>query len=315
MREVLGLLFAAAALSVSAGIAHSADWPKADVDNAIADVVVDMEASIGECLSQAGTSLDYSSKQIDLNGDGVNEIEVTIFPHQLGTGASVCFNRSGTSVYLLISDGKGGWSHHFGYGGLEYHQRPNGQFADVEITGPGFCFPIWRYHDGDYRAWKVCNEQAEIFADVASWIEGTAAPRDSGEDFGPVEQPDLGTIPYGAPDFFHNDSLMAMDHRRGVIVYQRPKKSIAGTVKPGMVVFKGEPWDQYDVKRGIRGTAYAFKKGCAPAPYPVSGGLFMSWHTVVLKGAAPVWAKKGCAIEGYSWKSPNAALKFESMID
>lgn len=317
MCRIFGVLFAATALSLSAGLASAADWSKAEVDAAVADLLVFEEDGVGECLAKAGTSLDYGAKQVDLNGDGINEIEVTTSARELGTGGSFCFGRVGSNVYLLIADGKGGWSREFGYdsAGLTYHPRADGQFADVEITGPGFCFPVWRYHEGEYRIWKVCDGQLEIFADVAPWIESGAAPRDAGEKLGPVEQPDLGGIAYGVPDFFHNDSLMGMDHRRGVITYQRPKKSIAGTIKPGMVVFKGEPWSQYDSQRTIKGTAYAFKKGCAPAPYPVSGGMYMSWHTVVLKGAAPIWAKTGCAIEDYSFKSPNAVLKFESMYD
>lgn len=306
-----------AAFIFSASIVSAADWPQAEVDKAVAFLAKTEEEGVGECVRGVGSSLEYDVKQVDLNGDGINELEITTSSDNKGDGGAGCFGRVGRHVYLLTSDGNGAWKSEFGFdsGEFVYHPRPNGQFSDIEITGPGFCFPIWRHHEGKYGIWKVCDGIVEVFADVVPWTLDIAVPRDSGENFGPIEQPDFGPVKYQAPDFDHNGSRMMMDHRNGTITYAKPKKSIAGSIKPGTVVFKGEPWDQYDTKRGIRGTAYVFKKGCEPAPYAVSGGLYGSWHTLVLKGAAPVRAKNGCAIEGYSMKSPNAVLKFESYMD
>jgi hypothetical protein len=69
--------------------------------------------------------------------------------------------------------------------------------------------------------------------------------------------------------FIHNDSRVWLFPKAGVIAYAEPKRSIAGTVKPGDILFRGR------IGTGeIAGTAYVFKAGCAPAPYPVSGSGF-----------------------------------------
>jgi hypothetical protein len=113
----------------------------------------------------------------------------------------------------------------------------------------------------------------------------------------------------------HNGSLMWHDENAGVIFYVEPKTSIAGTVAPGTVLFRGDPWvfSEYFETAGI---AYTFKKGCEPAPYEVSGKLESGRSSgspdyLVLRGAAPVRKKGGCEVVGYNADSPNAVLKFQ----
>lgn len=114
--------------------------------------------------------------------------------------------------------------------------------------------------------------------------------------------------------FDHNGSAMIVDPGAGTIVYRDPKKSIARTVKPGTLLFQADaPWDPYDDKAVIRGTAHVFKRGCPPAPYEVSGHQ-QGWHTLVLKGAAPVREKNGCRVLGYRMNG-NSVLQFESWGD
>ncbi|MBD9372899.1 hypothetical protein IB238_09745 [Rhizobium sp. ARZ01] len=114
--------------------------------------------------------------------------------------------------------------------------------------------------------------------------------------------------------FDHNGSAMNIDPSRGTIVYRDPKKSIAGTVKSGALLFKADaPWDPYDDKTIVKGTAYVFKKGCDPAPYEVSGRQ-QGWHTLVLKGVAPVRAKNSCKVIGHKMNG-NSTLKFVSWGD
>ncbi|MBY5918456.1 hypothetical protein HFO77_29120 [Rhizobium leguminosarum] len=108
---------------------------------------------------------------------------------------------------------------------------------------------------------------------------------------------------------------MAVNHVRGEIRYLRPKPSIAATIKPGTVLFKGKPWDQYDQNSGISGIAYLFKNGCPPAPYEVSGGFAPDWSRIVLHGPAPVRQKEGCEVVDYSEESPNATLVFDAQAD
>jgi hypothetical protein len=86
--------------------------------------------------------------------------------------------------------------------------------------------------------------------------------------------------------------------------YSRPKPSLeAAGVKEGAVLFEGD----YEGNR-IVGTAYAFKSGCAPAPYQVIG--MEQGSQIILRGPGPVRSKTGCDVIGYSAKSPHAELKF-----
>ena len=108
---------------------------------------------------------------------------------------------------------------------------------------------------------------------------------------------------YMGMNVVHNDSWMYYDQASSTIIYQEPKASISGSVKPGAVLFRG-----WIVPYGpMRGIAYTFKKGCPPAPYLVEGydqhGL-----ELILEGAAPI--RKGCDVVGYTKKSPHAKLVF-----
>lgn len=105
----------------------------------------------------------------------------------------------------------------------------------------------------------------------------------------------------------HNGSEMELTDTK--IIYSQPKASLRGVVKPGTVLVQGK-WN------GDRftGTAYAFKKGCAPAPYPVSGTKVEKpgQLDLVLRGAGPI--RKGCEVVGYSDKSPHTRLVFDQIM-
>ena len=102
----------------------------------------------------------------------------------------------------------------------------------------------------------------------------------------------------------HNGSAMAVNASAGYIVYARPKPGLAPTVSPGTMIYRGS----LATKGQIAGTAYAFKSGCAPAPYPVTGRV--EGTRIVLRGAGPV--REGCDVVGYSADSPHAVLTFTS---
>lgn len=302
--------------------AAAGDWPQSDVDKALS--IVREHESAEDCLKDMGSKVSYHVRQRDLNGDGVNELEVTAMPADLGNGQSACFARSGSTVHLLISDGAGGWNYQFGFDMAEptYH-RSNTDWPDVEFTGAGFCFPIWRHYEGAYGMWKVCDNGRLIYADAASWIKkGEAVPRNAGA--APTQSSKVGgqTGAYlhekdmSGAEFDHNGSLMAVDPKRGMIIYKKPKSSIRDVVKPGDVLFVAdEAWDMYEVDKPIGGTAWVFKKGCAPVGYRVEGGMRTSWHTIVLKGEAPVREKSSCEVAGLSKTSANAELKFDNVED
>lgn len=126
-----------------------------------------------------------------------------------------------------------------------------------------------------------------------------------------AEVVDLGKIDgasFGGYD--HNGSVMWTALNEGLIVYAEPKVSVRDVVKPGSVLFRGKPFLQGG---RLEGTAYAFKKGCPPAPYAVRGSYSRDNATITLRGAGPV--RQGCEVVGYSEKSPHAVLKFVSMMN
>jgi hypothetical protein len=107
----------------------------------------------------------------------------------------------------------------------------------------------------------------------------------------------------------HNGSVMWTAQSDGLIVYAEPRASIQDVVRKGSVLFRGNPFLQGE---RLEGTAYAFKKGCSPAPYAVRGGYSRDNSTITLRGAGPI--RKGCEVVGYSERSPHAVLKFKSMM-
>lgn len=105
----------------------------------------------------------------------------------------------------------------------------------------------------------------------------------------------------------HNGSWMTITKSGPnlYISYDEPRSGLS--VGRGTTLFQGSISGN-----AISGTAYTFKRGCAPAPYSVSGRLRRSGGSVgsiVLSGAAPV-RKGGCGVQGYSNNSSNARLVF-----
>jgi hypothetical protein len=94
--------------------------------------------------------LDYEAEVIDLNRDGAPEVFTMIHGTCLGGGAGVHMN-------LLIKGTDGRWHPQFGFPGIYtvLAARHLG-FPDIEISGPGFCFPIWRWDGGAYAIHKTC---------------------------------------------------------------------------------------------------------------------------------------------------------------
>ncbi|MCJ9749845.1 hypothetical protein MOV61_03835 [Neorhizobium sp. BETTINA12A] len=101
----------------------------------------------------------------------------------------------------------------------------------------------------------------------------------------------------------HNKSVMFNHQRQHIIVYAEPKQSLAGTVTEDTVLVRG--WEVPN--EWFSGIAYTYKKGCAPAPYLVSGHY--QGGNLTLLGRAPV--REGCNVVGYSDKGPNARLVFD----
>ncbi|MDE1991159.1 MAG: hypothetical protein KGI75_01585 [Rhizobiaceae bacterium] len=122
----------------------------------------------------------------------------------------------------------------------------------------------------------------------------------------PRQQPETKSTDSGV--FDHNGSAVLLEPVAGTISYIRPKPSIAGTVQTGTVLFRGAPFHN---KGRLTGTAYLFKRGCAPAPYHVEGGYNSAARAYVLSGNAPIRDRNSCNILGYTASSPNTRLVFK----
>jgi hypothetical protein len=112
----------------------------------------------------------------------------------------------------------------------------------------------------------------------------------------------------------HNGSHVWIDTDDGEITYSDPKPSLADVVKQGDVLFHGHihfPGSP-DSDKTTHGIAYAFKKGCPPAGYPVTGSWSADRDILTLRGPGPV--RSGCAVTGFSQSSPHSILKFVSMM-
>jgi hypothetical protein len=95
-------------------------------------------------------TLDYEAEVIDLNKDGQPEVFTMIHGLCLGGAA-------GVQVNLLIKDADGRWQPQFGFPGLyTLLETGNAGFPDIEIGGPGFCFPVWRWDGAAYALHKTC---------------------------------------------------------------------------------------------------------------------------------------------------------------
>ncbi|WP_134497396.1 hypothetical protein [Microvirga pakistanensis] len=122
---------------------------------------------------------------------------------------------------------------------------------------------------------------------------------------------------FGGMTYDHNGSLVRVNDEIGEIRYEDPKKSIAGTVTPGTLLFKGTFRNLAKPNEAVRGvvegTAYVFKKGCQPASYHVQG-TYDTW-TITLKGPAPKRDRNSCEVQDVTSASRHSVLRFEALGD
>lgn len=120
--------------------------------NAAADAKVIAEATGGQFKATKGKyfekacnqSLDYEAEVVDLNGDGQPEVFTSVHGTCMGGGAGVHMN-------LFIKGSNGRWKPQFGFPGMyTILKTKNKGYSDIEIGGPGFCFPVWRWNGREY---------------------------------------------------------------------------------------------------------------------------------------------------------------------
>ena len=95
-------------------------------------------------------SLDYDATVVDLNGDGQPEVFTNIHGTCLG-------GMAGVVMELYIKDKSGQWQPQFGFPGVStVLKTKNLGYPDIEVGGPGTCFPVWRWNGRSYALFRKC---------------------------------------------------------------------------------------------------------------------------------------------------------------
>jgi len=102
---------------------------------------------LDDCEQPVWPKIDF----VDLNGD--DQAEVFVFV------SSSCYGAAGGQLSLLIKDNSGRWKSNLGFpaGGYKVLSTKNKGYPDIEIGGPGFCFPVWRWNGTKYDIHKRCD--------------------------------------------------------------------------------------------------------------------------------------------------------------
>ncbi|SFB91557.1 hypothetical protein [Massilia yuzhufengensis] len=81
----------------------------------------------------------------DLNGDGRLDAVIT-------EGGTFCFGNTGTGYTIVSKQANGGWKKIAGGTGVPSFLPAKGKdgWPDIEIGGPGFCFPVERWNGKEY---------------------------------------------------------------------------------------------------------------------------------------------------------------------
>ncbi len=81
----------------------------------------------------------------DLNGDGLPEALVT-------EGGTFCYGNTGTAFSLVSKQPGGGWKLMVAETGIASFLATKGvgRRPDIEVGGPGFCFPVLRWNGKRY---------------------------------------------------------------------------------------------------------------------------------------------------------------------
>lgn len=81
----------------------------------------------------------------DLNGDGHSEAVVT-------EGGTFCYGNTGTGYRLVSKQANGSWKLIASGTGIPNFLTTKGVggWPDIEIGGPGFCFPVERWNGREY---------------------------------------------------------------------------------------------------------------------------------------------------------------------
>lgn len=138
-------------LAFSASTALAADIKLSPADTAAAFKAAGFvkKGSRWEGCGDPGT-MSYTPGAIetvrDINGDGQPEAIIT-------EGSTYCFGHTGTGYTIVSKQAAGGWKVISGGSGIPnlLATKGSGGWPDIEIGGPGFCFPVERWNGKEYR--------------------------------------------------------------------------------------------------------------------------------------------------------------------
>lgn len=132
--------------------------PMAPAELAASNAIV-REATAGELKALSGKyfdkdcdqMLDYNAEVVDLNNDGQPEV----FTEVHGTCRGGMF---GVYMDLYVKGSDGSWQTQFGFPGSPnvLKTTANG-FPDIEVYGPGGCFPVWGWNGQKYELKQKCD--------------------------------------------------------------------------------------------------------------------------------------------------------------
>lgn len=170
------------------------------------------------------------------------------------------------------------------------------------------CWSNGHHFDKTEGEWRVDGDVVSFDGKRFTW-KTPPSTASVGVQKTPSQPPTLpGDTPSGRP-WTHNGSEVMIDPETGIVAYSDPKASLRPVVKVGTVLFRGTLWPE----NAVKGTAYAFKEGCPPAPYPVRGRYSDHAYRLTLRGPGPV--REGCEVVGYSDSSPHAVLNFSYALN
>ena len=122
-----------------------------DIDLQFIYKTLDIKEVNGKLVDVCEQEVQPDIKLVDLNKDGNSEIFVML--------GSSCFGSTGFYLSLLIKDQSNQWQENFGFsaGGYRLLKSVSDSYPDIEIIGPGFCFPVWRWNGTKYAIHKRCE--------------------------------------------------------------------------------------------------------------------------------------------------------------
>jgi hypothetical protein len=254
---------------------------------------------LSKACAEVGSALDVRPgfvRELDLNGDGVPDAILSTEHGSCATAPSMFAGTAGEAARWLVSRPGGFETLDFMYQKVEIDEATKPPRVTMFLHGMA-CGKV-----GADRCRHVFRiEGAKVV--TVSWPDGQASPAKSGKDETTQDADD----PMPVVRAGHNGSTVELIGDR--IVYLSPKAALRDVVKAGTVIFDGK-W----IGKGFVGTAYAFKKGCPPAPYPVKGAYAgrPGQLDIVLLGDGPI--RQGCEVVGYSDRSPHSRLVFDRIM-